>query len=59
MSDVSTAAAIERSCLGKHRYWSQVDALIMAARCIAERSLPGLATYQCCNCRGWHLTRSC
>jgi len=47
----------ERSCLSKRRYWSQVDALMMAARCTARRNLNGLAAYHCSNCRGWHLTR--
>jgi len=47
----------ERSCLSKRRYWSQVDALVMAARCI-ERRRPGpLGAYRCRNCAGWHLTR--
>ena len=47
----------ERSCLSKRRYWSQVDALVMAARCIERRNLPALGTYRCRNCAGWHLTR--
>ena len=59
MTSIPTSESIERSCLSKHRYWSQVDAMIMAARCIAERSLKGLAAYPCCNCGGWHLTRRC
>ena len=48
----------DRSCLGKRRYWSQVDAMVMAAKCVQDRHLEGLATYHCGNCRGWHLTRS-
>jgi hypothetical protein len=56
---VPPVSPIERSCLNKHRYWSQVDALIMADRCIERRSLKGLAAYACCNCGGWHLTRRC
>lgn len=60
--DVTSAQAAanykERSCLTKRRYWSQVDALVMAARCVTRRSLgAGLGTYHCRNCRGWHLTR--
>ena len=47
----------ERSCLSKRRYWSQVDALVMAARCIERRNLPALGAYRCRNCAGWHLTR--
>jgi hypothetical protein len=47
----------ERSCLSKRRYWSQVDALVMAARCIERRKLAALGTYRCRNCAGWHLTR--
>lgn len=47
----------ERSCLSKRRYWSQVDALVMASRCLERRSLPVLGTYLCRNCGGWHLTR--
>ena len=47
----------ERSCLSKKRYWSKVDALVMAARCIERRKLAALGTYRCRNCAGWHLTR--
>lgn len=47
----------ERSCLTKGRYWSQVDALVMASRCLTRRNIEWLGTYQCANCRGWHLTR--
>ena len=47
----------ERSCLSKRRYWSQVDALVMAARCIERRNLGPLGAYRCGNCAGWHLTR--
>jgi hypothetical protein len=47
----------ERSCLSKRRYWSQVDAMVMAARCIERRNLPALGAYRCRNCAGWHLTR--
>ena len=47
----------ERSCLRKRRYWSQVDALVMAARCMERRNVGALATYRCRNCAGWHLTR--
>lgn len=47
----------ERSCLSKRRYWSRIDALVMAARCIAHRNVPRLDTYRCANCGGWHLTR--
>jgi hypothetical protein len=61
---VSSAAAdsalvgyTERSCLRKRRYWSQVDALVMAARCVARGHVGPLATYRCRNCDGWHLTR--
>jgi len=43
----------ERSCLSKRRYWSQVDALVMATR----RQMPSLGAYSCANCGGWHLTR--
>jgi hypothetical protein len=50
-------ADMERSCLSKRRYWSHVDALVMAARRQEERDAPELATYQCRNCGGWHLTR--
>ena len=47
----------ERSCLRKRRYWSQVDALVMAARCMERRNVGALAAYRCRNCAGWHLTR--
>lgn len=47
----------ERSCLSKRRYWSQVDALIMAARCAERRNVGPLGAYRCANCAGWHLTR--
>jgi hypothetical protein len=47
----------ERSCLSKRRYWSQVDALVMAARCIERRNVSALGAYRCRNCAGWHLTR--
>jgi hypothetical protein len=47
----------ERSCLSKKRYWSQVDALVMAARCIERGHAGALGTYHCGNCAGWHLTR--
>jgi hypothetical protein len=47
----------ERSCLSKRRYWSQVDALVMAARCIERRNSGPLGAYRCRNCGGWHLTR--
>jgi hypothetical protein len=54
----STASAYqERSCLSKRRYWSQVDALVMAARCVERRKLGALGAYRCRNCAGWHLTR--
>ena len=52
------APSTDRSCLGKRRYWSQVDAMVMAAKCVQDRRLEGLATYHCRNCLGWHLTRS-
>lgn len=47
----------ERSCLRKRRYWSQVDALVMAAHCLARGNVGALAAYRCRNCDGWHLTR--
>jgi hypothetical protein len=47
----------DRSCLRKRRYWSQVDALVMAARCMERRNPGVLAAYRCRNCDGWHLTR--
>jgi hypothetical protein len=47
----------ERSCLSKRRYWSQVDALVMAARCVERRNVGPLGAYRCRNCAGWHLTR--
>ena len=53
----TTPAHTERSCLGKKRYWSKVDALVMAARCIERRNPGPLGTYRCSNCAGWHLTR--
>jgi len=43
--------------LSKRRYWSQVDAMVMAARCMERRNLPALGAYRCGNCAGWHLTR--
>jgi hypothetical protein len=50
-------ADMERSCLGKRRYWSFVDAMVMAFRRQEARGAPELATYCCRNCGGWHLTR--
>jgi len=47
----------ERSCLSKRRYWSQVDALVMAARRIERGNVGALGAYRCRNCDGWHLTR--
>jgi hypothetical protein len=47
----------ERSCLSKKRYWSRVDALVMAARCVERRNPGPLGAYRCGNCAGWHLTR--
>ena len=47
----------QRSCLAKRRYWSQVDALVMAARQREREGVPELGTYPCSNCGGWHLTR--
>ena len=59
MNEPTAASLKERSCLSKKRYWSQVDALVMAVRCLERRNLAGLGTYRCSNCSGWHLTRSC
>jgi hypothetical protein len=53
----SVASDKERSCLSKRRYWSQVDALVMAARCIERGHVGALGAYRCRNCAGWHLTR--
>jgi len=54
----STAPAYkERSCLSKRRYWSQVDALVMAERRIERANCGPLGAYRCRNCAGWHLTR--
>ncbi len=53
----SALSYTERSCLRKRRYWSQVDALVMAARCMERRDVGALAAYRCRNCAGWHLTR--
>jgi len=47
----------QRSCLVKRRYWSQVDALVMASRQQEREGVPALDTYHCGNCGGWHLTR--
>ena len=47
----------QRSCLMKRRYWSQVDALVMASRRQEREGVPALDTYRCGNCGGWHLTR--
>ena len=47
----------ERSCLSKRRYWSEVDALVMASRLLGHRHAPPLGAYLCRNCGGWHLTR--
>ena len=53
----SPATEKDRSCLNKRRYWSQVDALVMASRLKEYRVLLSLGTYLCPNCGGWHLTR--
>ena len=50
-------ADMERSCLGKKRYWSRVDAQVMASRRQERQDVPALSTYLCRNCDGWHLTR--
>ena len=47
----------QRSCLSKRRYWSHVDALVMASRQQERAGAPALDTYRCGNCGGWHLTR--
>jgi hypothetical protein len=47
----------ERSCLSKRRYWSQVDALVMASRRLEHERALLLGAYACANCGGWHLTR--
>jgi hypothetical protein len=47
----------QRSCLTKRRYWSQVDALVMASRQQEREGVPALDTYRCGTCGGWHLTR--
>lgn len=47
----------ERSCLSKRRYWSQIDALVIASRCMDQRRVLKLETYRCVNCHGWHLAR--
>ena len=57
MTPLSTTSYTDRSCLRKRRYWSQVDALVMAARCMERRNPGALAAYRCRNCDGWHLTR--
>lgn len=45
---------VERMCHGKRRYWSEVSALIVAAK--RQTSYP-LRAYECPNCNGWHLTK--
>ncbi len=47
----------DRSCLSKRRYWSEIDALVIASRCMDQRRLLKLETYPCPNCQGWHLAR--
>ena len=47
----------ERSCLSKRRYWSEIDALVIASRCMDQRRTLKLETYPCKNCQGWHLAR--
>jgi hypothetical protein len=50
-------ADMERSCHGKKRYWSRVDAQVMASRRQEQLVVPlVLSTYLCRNCDGWHLT---
>jgi hypothetical protein len=40
----------------KRRYFTEIDALVMAAKRVACGA-PGLRAYQCPHCSGWHLTK--
>jgi hypothetical protein len=51
-----TLAATERSCQRKNRYWSEVDALIVANKRIADGEEKKLRAYKCKLCGGFHLT---
>jgi hypothetical protein len=53
---VTPVALQERSCHLKRRYFTEVDALIMADR-RAYRGAPRLRAYECQYCGGWHLTK--
>lgn len=46
------------ACHSKRRYWSEVDALVQAAKLVCQpRKIPTLRAYQCPSCGGWHLTK--
>jgi hypothetical protein len=44
------------TCARKRRYWSKVDALVTAQRCVGKRG-GKLRAYRCYTCQGWHLTK--
>jgi hypothetical protein len=49
------SASLIGSCVRKSRYRTQQVALVVAARCTADRGTP-LHVYSCGLCGGWHLT---
>ena len=53
---MSILAAIERGCQSKTRYWSEIDALIVANKRIADGEKKKLRAYSCAKCGGFHLT---
>jgi len=53
---VNDLASAERSCQRKNRYWSEVDALIVANKRIADGEKKKLRAYKCKLCGGWHLS---
>ena len=43
------------TCASKRRYWSEVDALIVANKRTSKGS-GKLRVYRCPTCKGWHLS---
>jgi hypothetical protein len=44
------------NCLGKRRYQSRIDALLVRAECMRKRPVD-LRVYECRHCAGFHLTK--
>lgn len=53
---MTPVALQERSCHLKRRYFTEVDALVMAGK-RQVYGAPRLRAYECRFCGGWHLTK--